>query len=322
MSISLPNWVSERNADIQRCLEETLFTPNAFVEEVARYLVDAGGKRYRPGIVVNAGALGIGRSNMDVVRLVRSATVIELTHVASLYHDDVMDEADTRRGRPATHVKWSNSIAILVGDFMLARASALGATLGEAAIIHQAETLARLVQGQIAELSGPDQGVDPITHHLKVVSDKTASLISTAARFGGLFGGLDPDQVEALAAYGEDLGLAFQLADDLMDLLSDSSGKPQGTDLREGVPTLTTLLVQANPRPGDTRLLELLAYPVADENIPEALGLLRTHPALDEARAQIQTYADQALAHLAVFPPSEALDGLKTLCHQAAIRTT
>lgn len=312
-------WVVQCNAEVQTCLEDCLRTEDGFVEMVARHLVDAGGKRYRPGLTIAAAGLG---PKVDQERLIRAATMVELTHVASLYHDDVMDEAEMRRGKPSAHVMWGNSVAILVGDFMLARASILGASLGEDCIAYQAHTLARLVQGQIAESRDPDPGMDPIAHHLSVVSGKTAALIATAVRFGAIFGGLGASEVEALTAFGEELGMAFQLADDLMDLLSEESGKPLGTDLREGVPTLTTLLIQDHPRDQDARLIELLSAPVADADIPEALALIRAHPVLDQARAMIRTIADQALAHLEIFSDSPAKRALATLCTQAADRTT
>ena len=314
-------WATGLAQRVEARLVSTVHTPYMFVEEAARYLVDAGGKRFRPGLVIAAGGLGLEAGTASEDGLVSAAVVVELTHVASLYHDDVMDEAELRRGAPTAHRRWGNSVAIMVGDFMLAQASLVGARLGEDFMVYQAGTLSRLVQGQIAELRGPAPGVDPIQHHRAVVSDKTAALIAAAARYGGLFAGLPEEQVEALTQYGEHLGMAFQLADDLLDIMAEQSGKQVGTDLREGVPTLVPLLVQRDHRPEDARLLELLSAPVAAADVPEALALLRAHPAMAEARAEIRRWSDAATAALAGFPDVPATRALTTICEQAVVRT-
>jgi len=314
-------WIAERVQRVETRLIQTVQTPYSFVEEAARYLLDAGGKLFRPSLTIAAGGLGLDSGTVDEESLIDAAVVVELTHVASLYHDDVMDEAELRRGGPTAHTKWGNSVAIMVGDFMLAQASLVGAPLGIEFMTYQAGTLSRLVQGQIAELRGPGPGADELAHHLTVISNKTAALIAAAARYGGSFASLPAAQVEALTAYGENLGMAFQLADDLMDILSDTSGKAPGTDLREGVPTLTALLIRRDARREDARLLELLSGPVAEADIPEALALLSVHPAVGEARAQIRQWADQARSCIADFPDNPATRVLRTLCDQAVLRT-
>ncbi|MCL2470604.1 MAG: polyprenyl synthetase family protein [Propionibacteriaceae bacterium] len=314
-------WIAEHNERVGVRLKETLRTPYSFVEEVATYLIDAGGKLFRPSLVFAAGGLGLESGSVDEEGLISAAVVVELTHVASLYHDDVMDEAALRRGGPTAHRKWGNSVAIMVGDFMLAQASLVGAKLGEEFMTYQAKTLSRLVQGQIGEMKGPEPDVDDLTHHLAVVSNKTAALIAAAARYGATFAGLPGDQVEALTQYGERLGMAFQLADDLLDILSDESGKQAGTDLREGVPTVATLLVQRQQRDEDARLLELLARPVAEADLPEALDLLRVHPAVAEARAHVKRWADEAATYLSGLDDGPAVRALRTLCEQAIVRS-
>ncbi len=314
-------WVADRTGQVEHRLHQATRTPYGFVEDAARYLIDLGGKRFRPALVVAAAGLGLESGGTDEEGMLRAGVVVELTHVASLYHDDVMDEAELRRGAPTAHRRWGNSVAIMVGDFLLAQASQVGAVLGEDFMTYQARTLARLVQGQVAEMRGPEPGEDPIAHHLKVISDKTGALIAASARYGGMFAGLDADRIEALTSYGERLGMAFQLADDLLDILSEESGKQPGTDLREGVPTLAPLLVRRQNRPQDARLLELLAAPVAEPDLPEALGLLRAHPAIDEARAQIRRWADEALVFLKDLPESAAARALRLLCDQAVERT-
>jgi heptaprenyl diphosphate synthase len=315
------DWVGAQAERVETRLQDAVRAEYIFVEEVARYLTDLGGKRFRPSLVIAAAGLGLDTGTVNEEGMLRSAVVVELTHVASLYHDDVMDEAQLRRGAPTAHVKWSNSVAIMVGDFLLAQVSRLAARLGEAFMVFQGETLARLVQGQVAELRGPAVGQDPIDHHLYVLSHKTGSLIAASARYGGMFAGLAPDQVEALTQYGERLGMAFQLADDLIDLVSEQSGKQLGTDLREGVPTLVPLLVKRQRRPEDARLLELLDTPVAESDLPEALALLRANPALDQAQAEIRRWSDAALACLTGFPDGAPLRALRTLCDQAVQRS-
>jgi len=314
------DWVAGLGDQVEARLRTAVETPDGFVREAARYLIDAGGKRLRPALTIAAGGYGLDRG-LDVDALMDAAVVVELTHVASLYHDDVMDEADLRRGRPTAHRQWGNSVAIMVGDFLLAQASLLGARLGEAFMAYQAGTLARLVQGQIAELRGPGEGTDPIAHHLAVISGKTAALFGAAARYGGMFAGLPEEPVEALTQYGEHLGMAFQLADDLLDILSDESGKRPGTDLREGVPTLTTLLVRRANRPEDAHLVAALAAPVSEADLPHVLAELRAHPAVDEARTQVRRWADQANDCLLGFPDSAVTRALRTLCDQAVVRT-
>jgi len=315
-------WGRERLDDVETRLRSTLAADSPFVEEMARHLVAAGGKRFRPMLVIGAAGLGFDfHGPVDDDAVVRAALVVELTHVASLCHDDVMDEADWRRGVASVNRRWGNASAILAGDFIFARASAIVATLGPAYVLFQADTFARLVTGQIDELRGPRPGADPIAHHLKVVADKTAALIAASARFGGMVAGARDEQVEALTRYGEALGIAFQLADDLIDVVSLDAGKTPGTDLREGVPTLVTLRIQASSRPEDGRLAELLAGPVEPGDLAEALALVRAHPAVDEVRAEISRQADRARSELASLPDGPAKQALAGLCDLAITRS-
>jgi heptaprenyl diphosphate synthase len=293
-----------------------------FVTEAARHLVDAGGKRFRPLLV----ALGAHFGDPRAPLVVRAAVVMELTHLATLYHDDVMDEASVRRGAPSANSRWTNSVAILVGDYLFARAADIAAELGTEAVRLQARTFARLVHGQIAETVGP-RDEDPVAHYLEVIAEKTGSLIATSARFGGMFGGATPEHIEALAGYGETIGVAFQLSDDLLDIASNSaqSGKTPGTDLREGVPTLPVLYALAadDADAASTRLREILsAGPVTDDALhAEALGLLRESPALKRARETVRTYAEDARARLAPLPDGSPKRALESLCDFIADRT-
>jgi heptaprenyl diphosphate synthase len=309
-------------ARTETLLRDGVASADPLVNEAAQHLLVAGGKRFRPLLVALGGHLG----DPAAPQLVPAAVVVELTHLATLYHDDVMDEAAVRRGAPSANARWSNSVAILVGDYLFARAADIAADLGTEAVRIQARTFARLVQGQIAETVGP-RDTDRVAHYLRVVADKTASLIATSARFGGMFGGAEPAVVAALAQFGETIGVAFQLSDDLLDIASESteSGKTPGTDLREGVPTLPVLyaLAATDADAASVRLREILAAgPVTDQaRLTEALGLLRESAALKRARETVRWYAERARSQLAPLPDVPARRALAALCDGIVDRT-
>jgi heptaprenyl diphosphate synthase len=251
--------------------------------------------------------------------------VVELTHLATLYHDDVMDEAGVRRGAVSANARFGNSVAILTGDFLFSRASNLLADLGTHAVRLQARTFERLVIGQIRETVGPVEGVDAVDHYLAVLADKTGSLIATAAEFGGYFAGVADAQVDVLRRFGELIGVAFQLSDDILDIASDSSesGKTPGTDLREGVATLPVLYALRSEDPAAQRLRDLVAKPLVDDaEHAEALLLLRSSSALDEARETLAAYADRARAMLDELPDVPANAALSMLCDVVTARTS
>ena len=209
-------------AQVEDLLRASVRSDYPFVTEASRHLVDAGGKRFRPLLVLLAAEFG----DPEAPGVVPSAVVVELTHLATLYHDDVMDEADLRRGAASANARWDNTVAILTGDFLFAKASDLLADLGPDAVRIQARTFERLCTGQIRETMGPEDA-DAVAHHLRVLSDKTGSLIATSGRFGAMMSGAHPEVVETMTAFGERIGVAFQLADDIVDIVSDSdaSGK-------------------------------------------------------------------------------------------------
>jgi heptaprenyl diphosphate synthase len=247
--------------------------------------------------------------------------VVELTHVASLYHDDVMDEAGMRRGSASANSRWGNTVAILVGDLLFARASDIVADLGPEFVRLQARTFSRLVQGQIAETVGPS-GVDPLDHYLQVVADKTGSLIATSALFGSKISGASPHLQRVMADFGEQIGVVFQLSDDIIDITSDDTGKMPGTDLREGIATLPTLLARKSTDPADARLLELLDCDLHnDDALREVLDLLRNHRCIDEARNEVRRRAAAARALLEHLPTGAARDALDDLCTTVVTRT-
>ena len=312
--------VRSRLLAIEKDLAVAVTSDVDFVNEAARHLLDAGGKRFRPLLVVLAAEFG----DTEAPGVVPAALVVELTHLATLYHDDVMDEAALRRGAQSANARWDNSVAILTGDFLFARASDIVADLGPEAVRIQSQTFARLVQGQIRETVGPRDGEDQLAHYLSVVADKTGSLIATSARFGAKVAGASAEAEAVLTEFGEQIGTAFQLSDDVIDIASetDESGKTPGTDLREGVPTLPTLLAQ---RAGgsDPRLSSLLDGPITDDaEHAEALSLLRSHPAMDEARDEVRRRADQARALLGSLPEIPAKQALHGLCDLVTHRTS
>src|SRR3954447_25182274 len=310
-------------AAVEVALRANVASADPLVAEAARHLADAGGKRFRPLLV----ALGAQFGDPDSDEITSAANVVELTHLATLYHDDVMDEAEVRRGAPSANARWGNSVAILVGDYLFARAADIAASLGPEAVHLQARTFARLVHGQIAETVGP-RGDDPIEHYLHVITEKTASLIATSARFGGLFSGAPAEFVEALAGYGETIGIAFQLSDDLLDIASESdqSGKTPGTDLREGVPTLPVLYALAgdDTDASAVRLRELLAAgPITDDDLhAEALTLLRESTAMKRARRTVGACEEEARPQLSPLPDGGARRPMRALCDFIADRTS
>jgi heptaprenyl diphosphate synthase len=283
-----------------------------FIAEANVHLAEAGGKRFRPLLTLLAAEVGDGIND----EVVAAATGVELTHLASLYHDDVMDEADVRRGAPSANAKYDNSTAILVGDLLFGTASSIIADLGPEAVKIQAQTFVRLCSGQIRDDRPCPPGTDPVDYYMGVLADKTGVLIATAARYGAMFGGCPLETVETLREYGERLGMAFQLADDLIDIASegDETGKTPGTDLREGKATLPVLYARASTDPADARLKELLASDLrGDDLLAETLGLLRTHPAMDRAREDTYAVARQAQDALAPLPEGEAKQALLAL---------
>jgi len=306
-------------AAVDGLLRSVVDHEDPFIAEASLHLSQAGGKRFRPLLTLLAAELGQG-ANDDVVT---AATGVELTHLASLYHDDVMDEADLRRGVVSANARYGNSDAILVGDLLFGKASELVAGLGPVAVRIQAQTFVRLCSGQIRDDRPAPEGADPIEYYMGVLADKTGVLIATAARYGAMFSGCPPETVDIMGEYGERLGIAFQLADDLLDItsLSGESGKEPGTDLREGVATLPVLLVRQSDDPRDDRLKYLVGAgsDLRDDALhAEALALLRAHPAMDEARQrtnQVAREAQELLVPLASRYPagSAALESVTAL---------
>jgi heptaprenyl diphosphate synthase len=324
-------------ARVEASLIETAHPDDEIVTEASRHSIAAGGKRFRALLVLLAARFGDPKDP----RVIPAAVAIELTHLATLFHDDVMDEADVRRGHPSVNSRWNNSVAILTGDFLFAEASGILAGLGPEAVRIQAETFSRLVAGQMSETIGLRPGQDPLDHYMHVITEKTGSLIATSGRFGAMFSGAPAEIAARIAVACEQLGVAWQLSDDVIDIASDSaqSGKTPGTDLRQGVQTLPVLYALRGYAPAarpaaqaagtaavdaaaadvaaaDQRLRWLLAEAdLADAALlTEALALLRAHPALAESRAQVLSWAQGARNDFMALPDVPARAAFLALC--------
>ncbi|WP_164517928.1 nonaprenyl/(2E,6E)-farnesyl/geranylgeranyl diphosphat synthase [Mycobacterium sp. P7213] len=305
---------------IEELMDTELRGGDGLMTEAVTHLFDAGGKRFRPLFTVLSAQLG---PEPDAWQVTVAGAVIELVHLATLYHDDVMDEAQIRRGAPSANARWGNNIAILAGDYLFATASRLVSRLGPDAVRIIAETFAQLVTGQMRETRGAADGVDAVEHYLKVVYEKTACLISASGRFGATFSGADDDQIERLARLGGIVGTAFQISDDIIDIDSDpdESGKLPGTDLREGVHTLPVLYALQETGADAERLRVLLAGPVTeDAAVEEALGLLRASAGMVRAKQTVADYAAQARAELAALPDCVGRAALASLVDYTVTR--
>ncbi len=291
-------------------VEEGLRNQVRFADELAdvtaRYLLNAGGKRVRPMLTLLTAQLGEGATPETIV----AAQAVEITHLASLYHDDVMDEALTRRGVPSAQHVWGNSVAVLTGDLLFARASQLVASLGEEAIRLQADTFERLCLGQLHETVGPNDGDDPIAHYIGVLADKTGSLIAAAAQMGVMFSGAPGEYLRPVMEFGEKVGVGFQLVDDVIDLSDKEgeTGKTPGTDLRAGVATLPLLKLRgrAEHDADAAALLERLDTEVlgAPEtaDVSEVVAVLREHPVTQETLEEAHRWAREAVEALRPLP--------------------
>lgn len=310
---------------VEEGLVEQLRFAGDVADSVGRYLFDAGGKRVRPLLTLLTSQWGGGITNEVVI----GAQVIELTHLATLYHDDVMDEAQQRRGVTAAQKVWSNSIAILAGDLLFARAGSLGVELGQTAMKRQAEVFERLVLGQMRETVGPKPGDDPVDHYVRVLSDKTGSLIALAAEFGVTLSGARDDLVDPVTRFGEDIGVAFQLVDDVIDLAdpSQGTGKLPGTDVRRGVTTLPMLLLEQDARTtaSSATLLRTLrrgaAGDIAEDDFQRAIVELRHHAVTEATMDEARKVAARAVSHLGDAPAGVVTDALVRFAGQVVERS-
>ena len=312
---------------VEQSLAAELRMADPLVDATTRYLYEAGGKRVRPMLVLVTSQLGEGVTEP----VIDAATALELTHLGSLYHDDVMDSADVRRGVPAAHEVWGNNIAILTGDLLFSRASQIMARHGERAIRLQADTFERLVLGQMHETIGPQDGDDPVAFYLQVLSDKTGSLIAAAAQAGVIFANGDPAFEQPLVTFGEKAGVAFQLLDDVIDLSDNphETGKVPGTDLRAGVPTMPYLLLTQREDAASITLRESIDAGVAEiaagadaSILDTALAALRDHDATDETRRLARTWSQQGIDAIEPLPDGPVRDALMRFAVAVADRSS
>ncbi len=327
-SIRIPEVAPELAARLKAAMVEVEALLNSHIQndyplvaQTSRHLISAGGKRLRPLLTFICAEFGQNSGR----EIIEAAVVCELTHLGTLYHDDVMDEAPLRRGVESANNRWGNTVAILTGDYLFAKVSDLVAGLGPEAVRLQARTFERLVIGQIMETQGAQSGEDPLDYYLRVVANKTGSLIASSARFGALLSGASSEIIETVTAFGEKIGLAFQLADDVLDIASayNESGKTPGTDLKEGILTLVTLNVMKSTRKEDAELKKILKKPISDnKTLKQVLKTLRTHPAMDQSREQLFQIAKDARAALGPLPASDATGALFSLCDAVVDRST
>lgn len=301
---------------VEATLADELKMTDSLADATSRYLYEAGGKRIRPMLALLSAHLGDGVTPA----VIEGATALELTHLGSLYHDDVMDGADVRRGVPSAQTVWGNNVAILTGDLLFARASQIMARQGERAIRLQADTFERLVLGQMHETVGPQEGDDPVAFYLQVLADKTGSLIAASAETGVVFAGAPEEYGAALRAFGEKTGVAFQLLDDVLDLSADpdETGKVPGTDLRAGVPTMPFLLLGRERDDASVALktridggVVLIADGADPAILDAALAELRDHDVTARTRDLAHDWAREAVEALDPLPEGPVREALK-----------
>ena len=297
--------VGDQLAQVEVMLMEAGRAPSPFLEEVAGHLTSAGGKRIRPAVTLLASRLG----NSSAPKAIMAAAAIEITHMATLYHDDVIDEGDLRRGVPSANAKWGNTVAILAGDFLFARSSSLAAEVGGRVPRILADAIASVVEGQLLQLEADFDVSRNLDHYLRTISGKTAALFEAAARIGALLGGLDPSAQGAVASFGRSFGMAFQVADDLLDLTASEEelGKPPGSDLREGVYNLPVIWAIEN-HPGLTDLLGS-----TDVDVDEVRKIILETGAFDRSRELASSHAQDALGYLATVEHGQPRDALENL---------
>jgi heptaprenyl diphosphate synthase len=315
---TLEREVRARLEEVERALEEAVRADSEMLAETARYLLAAGGKRFRPMLVLLAGYFG----DPADPRLIPGAVSIELVHAATLYHDDVIDEADSRHGVPSVNTRWSNTVAILTGDYLFARASEISSELGADVIALLARTIATLCDGQVREVEASGNVDQPEAAYLEIIRRKTGALIATSCRLGGILGGAPSSSLGTLEAFGEALGMAFQLSDDIMDVTSSAAelGKEPGVDMREGVYTLPVL---AALRRGEhfAELRDLLTEgPPEGERLERALEIVREPATLGVARAAVAAEVDRARELIGRLPQVPAQTALIQLAEFLAVR--
>lgn len=303
--------------EVEAALEKAVRADSDMLAETAQYLLAAGGKRFRPMLVLLSGYFG----DPSDPRLIPGSVSIELVHQATLYHDDVIDEADARHGVPSANTRWSNTVAILTGDYLFARASEISTDLGTDICALLARTIATLCEGQVREVEAAGRIDQTEVDHLDVIRRKTGALIATSCRLGGMLSDAPPEALDVLEEYGEALGLAFQLSDDVMDLTAtqETLGKEPGQDLREGVYTLAVL--HALGGSGGAELAAILDMgPPSGNHLERALAIVRAPEHLAHARAAVMAEVRRAQGLAQRLPEGPARSALSQLAEFLAAR--
>ena len=301
-------------AEVETALQRSVQAEDPFLSQVAGHLITAGGKRLRPALALTAAAVGGVDATADVVQ---GGVSVELVHLGSLYHDDVMDEGTSRRGVVTVNARWGNLVAILAGDFLLARASEIAASLGTEVAGLLAATIGRLCEGQVGELRTAFDVRRTEEAYLGSIAGKTASLMSSSCRIGALTAGMDRPSVEAVTAFGHAFGMVFQIRDDILDVIGtdESLGKPAGQDLVQGTYTLPVIYALAEPEAGD-ELRDLLGRPLDAPERDKARDIVRSTNAIPAARRAAEGYADQAAEAAAALPAGPVTDSVAALGHR------
>jgi heptaprenyl diphosphate synthase len=300
---------------VEDALREAVRSDDAYLTEVASHLILAGGKRVRPLFAIAAAVSGGVDTTDDIVR---GGVAVELVHLGSLYHDDVIDEAPTRRTVESVNARWGNLTAILAGDFLLAKASEIAASLGTEVAGLLASTIGRLCEGEVGELRAAYNIERTEAAYFSAIEGKTASLFATACRIGAIVGGLPRDLVDALTDFGLAYGMAFQIVDDVLDLTAteEELGKPAGHDLVEGVYTLPVLRALA----GTDDLREQLGRPIEGAELDAALAAVRADGAVTGAIDTAHTYAKSAVSALETLDNNDGTAWLRDAVNQLFAR--
>ncbi|MFZ0173040.1 MAG: polyprenyl synthetase family protein [Acidimicrobiales bacterium] len=279
-------------ARLEACLRESVLGEDPFLNEVASHLIEAGGKRLRPALTLTAAALSATAVSRETLL---GGVSVELVHLASLYHDDVMDEATRRRSVESVNARWGNLVAIVAGDFLLARSAEIAASLGPEVAGLLAATLARLCQGQVAEVRSAFQIGRDEKDYLGAIANKTAALMSTACRVGAITAGLDRTQIDDVTAFGESFGMVFQIRDDVLDVIAteEELGKTPGQDLSEGIYTLPVQRALEDRLHGP-RLRDLLGKPLTEHERDTARALIAASPGITAASDMAREFAEHA----------------------------
>lgn len=303
-------FMHEDRERIEAVILDAVRTSDPYLTEIASHLVVAGGKRLRPVVAIASAQVLGAPAGHDVIR---GGVACELVHLGSLYHDDVIDEAETRRGVQTVNAKWGNLQAILAGDFLLAKASEIAATLGTEVAGLLARTIGRLCEGEIEQLRHTYDIGRPEASYLASIEGKTASLYGTAARIGAIVAGHDRSTIDALTVWGTNYGMVFQMVDDILDLTDSPErlGKPTGHDLVEGVYTLPVLRTIAAGRTAGEELAALLGGPLEPAERDKALAIVRSNEGIESAAATARVYVTAAEEVCDQFPRGPATDALR-----------